>query len=100
VRAAVRDMLRPGGCKPTGRGKPASEYLVRAASEGQLAPINLAVDACQRTKTGPATVRTLSIVWGCGGHEARLRRAAEWYRELLARVGGQTEAVGLEVASR
>jgi DNA/RNA-binding domain of Phe-tRNA-synthetase-like protein len=46
VRAAVRDMLRHGGYKPTGRGKPASEYLVRAASEGALGSINAAVDAC------------------------------------------------------
>jgi DNA/RNA-binding domain of Phe-tRNA-synthetase-like protein len=46
VRAAVRDLLRHGGYKPTGRGKPASEYLVRAAGEGALSPINLAVDAC------------------------------------------------------
>jgi DNA/RNA-binding domain of Phe-tRNA-synthetase-like protein len=45
VRAAVRDMLRWGGYKPTGRGKPASEYLVRAAEEGALASINAAVDA-------------------------------------------------------
>jgi len=46
LRAAVRDLLRHGGYKPTGRGKPASEYLVRAAGEGELASINLAVDAC------------------------------------------------------
>ncbi len=46
VRAAVRDLLRWGGYKPTGRGKPASEYLVRAAGEGALGGINLAVDAC------------------------------------------------------
>jgi DNA/RNA-binding domain of Phe-tRNA-synthetase-like protein len=46
VRAAVRDALRHGGYKPTGRGKPASEYLVRAAAEGALGSINLAVDAC------------------------------------------------------
>ena len=46
VRAAVRDLLRSGGFKPTGRSKPASEYLIRAASEGQLNSINLAVDAC------------------------------------------------------
>lgn len=46
VRAAIRDLLRHGGYKPTGRGKPASEYLVRAAAEGALRPINLAVDAC------------------------------------------------------
>jgi DNA/RNA-binding domain of Phe-tRNA-synthetase-like protein len=46
VRQAVRQMLRHGGYKPAGRGKPASEYLVRAAAEGRLASINLAVDAC------------------------------------------------------
>lgn len=45
VRGAIRDLLRHGGYKPTGRGKPASEYLVRAATEGTLRPINLAVDA-------------------------------------------------------
>lgn len=45
-RAAVRKLLRHGGYKPTGRGKPASEYLVRAAGEGQLSSINLAVDVC------------------------------------------------------
>lgn len=156
VRAAVRDMLRQGGYKPTGRGKPASEYLVRAAGEGKLASINVAVDACnavslhsglpisvvclerarppfrievagegtryvfnaagqeidiaglpclfdaegpcgnavkdsQRTKTTAGTVRTLSVVWGCEGHDARLARATEWYRELLGRAGAQTE---------
>lgn len=46
VRAAVRDLLRKGGFKPTGRSKPASEYLLKAATDGTLAPINPAVDAC------------------------------------------------------
>lgn len=46
VRGAVRDLLRQGGYKPTGRGKPASEYLVRAVGEGALNSINAAVDAC------------------------------------------------------
>jgi DNA/RNA-binding domain of Phe-tRNA-synthetase-like protein len=46
VRQAVRDMLRAGGYKPTGRGKPASEYLVRAATDGVLSSINVAVAAC------------------------------------------------------
>ncbi len=46
VRQAVRDVLRTHGYKPTGRGKPASEYLVRAASESGLGSINAAVDAC------------------------------------------------------
>jgi DNA/RNA-binding domain of Phe-tRNA-synthetase-like protein len=46
LRGAVRDLLRHGGYKPTGRGKPSSEYLARAAEEGGLPKINLAVDAC------------------------------------------------------
>jgi DNA/RNA-binding domain of Phe-tRNA-synthetase-like protein len=46
TRAAVRDLLRHGGFKPTGRSKPASEYLIKAAAEGILGPINAVVDAC------------------------------------------------------
>ena len=46
LRLRVRDMLRVGGFKPTGRSKPASEYLLRAAAEGQLGSINALVDAC------------------------------------------------------
>ena len=159
VRAAVRDLLRHGGFKPTGRSKPASEYLIRAASEGQLGSINLAVDACnaaslhsglpisvvdldlarpplrvataaegqryvfnasgqeidvggllclfdadgpcgnavkdaQRTKTGPDTRRTLSLVWGTVALPGRAARAEAWYRALLEDQGATTEAVG------
>ncbi|MBI4604958.1 MAG: hypothetical protein HY721_23600 [Planctomycetes bacterium] len=155
VRQRIRDLLRHGGYKPTGRGKPASEYLVRAAEDGSLGSINLAVDACnavslhsglpisvvdaekaaepfrigiagagegyvfnpsgqaidlegllclrdaqgpcanavkdaQRTKTGPETRRTLSVVWAAAGLEARLERAVGWYRELLGRAGCAT----------
>ncbi len=46
VRLAVRDLLRHGGFKPTGRSKPASEYLIKAATQGTLSSINVAVDAC------------------------------------------------------
>jgi DNA/RNA-binding domain of Phe-tRNA-synthetase-like protein len=157
VRGAVRDLLRHGGYKPTGRGKPASEYLVRAASEGALGSINLAVDACnaaslhsgfpisvvdldrargpfriglapegtsyvfnasgqeidlsgllclfdadgpcanavrdaQRTKTHPGTRRTLSVVWGCTGFEARLAETERWYRTMLEESGASTTA--------
>ncbi len=158
VRAAVRDVLRARGYKPTGRGKPSSEYLVRAAEEGQLPSINLAVDAgnavslhsglpisvvdaglalppwrinvpgagagyifnasgqtidlegipclfdaegpcanavkdAQRTKTSASTRRTLSVIWGCTGHEERLARALAWYREILERAGASTAPV-------
>jgi DNA/RNA-binding domain of Phe-tRNA-synthetase-like protein len=158
LREAIRTLLRHGGYKPTGRGKPSSEYLVRAVGEGQLASINLAVDACnavslasgfpisvvdlararepftvalgaaaanyvfnasgqvidiegllclcdadgpcanavkdaQRTKTTPATTRTLSLVWGCAGFEERLAASVRWYHELLERAGAVTVAV-------
>ena len=46
VRKLTRDLLRQGGYKPTGRGKPSSEYLVRAAEENPLPTINVAVDTC------------------------------------------------------
>jgi DNA/RNA-binding domain of Phe-tRNA-synthetase-like protein len=45
LRTAVRGMLRQRGYRPTGRGKPSSEYLAGAAREGRLAPINAIVDA-------------------------------------------------------
>jgi DNA/RNA-binding domain of Phe-tRNA-synthetase-like protein len=161
VRAAVRDMLRVRGYKPTGRGKPASEYLGRAAGDGALGSINLAVDACnavslhaglpisvvdlgrvaeplrvtvagagdsyvfnaggqeielaglpclydivgacanavkdaQRTKTSPATRRTLSLVWGARALGDRTARTVEWYRALLSRAGAETTPVVLE----
>lgn len=46
VRTAIRSLLRWGGFKPTGRSKPASEYLEKAFQDGFLQPINAAVDAC------------------------------------------------------
>jgi len=49
LRASIRDMLRSRDFKPTGRSKPASEYLARASSEAGedgLRSINPAVDAC------------------------------------------------------
>tara|TARA_R110002072_G_scaffold114317_1_gene244208 strand:+ start:2524 stop:3156 length:633 start_codon:yes stop_codon:yes gene_type:complete len=46
VRGAVRRLLRHGGHKPSGRGKPSAEYLVRAAEGDGLPIINPAVDAC------------------------------------------------------
>ena len=158
IRATVRDLLRHGGYKPTGRGKPASEYLVRAATEGKLGPINLAVDACnatslhsglpisvvdldrvlpplriglapentsyvfnpsgqeirvdgllcifdgagpcanavkdaQRTKTGPETRDTLSVIWGTSLLGDLTQRVTTWYRELLERAGATTRDV-------
>ena len=43
-KAAARDMLRFGTYKPTGRGKPASEYLLNAAIAGDFPFINNLAD--------------------------------------------------------
>jgi DNA/RNA-binding domain of Phe-tRNA-synthetase-like protein len=159
VRETVRRLLRHGGFRPTGRSKPASEYLIKAVSEGRLGSINLAVDACnavslhsglpvsvvdldrarppfrigvapagasyvfnasgqvidvegllclfdaegpcanavkdaQRTKTGPETRQTLSLIWGSVDLPGRAEQAAAWYRALLARHGALTQVIG------
>ena len=156
ARAEVRRLLRHGGFRPTGRSKPASEYLLRAVGEGQLGPINVAVDVCngvslhsglpisvvdldrtqgpfrvgvapdgasyvfnasgqtidlagllclfdadgpcanavkdaQRTKTGPDTRRTLSLVWGTVALPDRAAQTEAWYRSLLEQQGATTE---------
>jgi DNA/RNA-binding domain of Phe-tRNA-synthetase-like protein len=44
LKDAVRDMLRRVGFKPSGRNKPASEYLAQAAREGRFPRINNLVD--------------------------------------------------------
>jgi DNA/RNA-binding domain of Phe-tRNA-synthetase-like protein len=156
VREAVRTLLRQSGFKPTGRSKPASEYLLKAVGEGRLSSINLAVDTCnavslhsglpvsvvdldrarapfrvgvgaadanyifnasgqsievggllclfdadgpcanavkdaQRTKTGPDTVRTLSMIWGSVNLPGRAVQAEKWYRAVLEQHGAKTE---------
>ena len=65
IRTEVRTMLRHGGYKPAGRGKPASEFLVRAAGEGLLSSINLAVDLCNAVSLAsglPISVVDLDLV--------------------------------------
>jgi len=46
VRTEVRNLLRYGGFRPSGRSKPAAEYLHAAHQEGRFPRINAAVDAC------------------------------------------------------
>jgi DNA/RNA-binding domain of Phe-tRNA-synthetase-like protein len=158
VRGAVRNMLRHGGFKPTGRSKPASEYLIRAAEEGKLSAINPAVDTgnvvslhsglpisvvdldalepplrvavaapkssfvfnhsgqvidvsglvclhdaqgscanavkdAQRSKTSPATTRTISLIWGTNALPGRSRATLDWYMELCNSLGARVEVL-------
>lgn len=51
-RQAARDALRHGVYKPTGRAKPAAEYLLRAASEGAFPRVNAIVDVANAASLG------------------------------------------------
>lgn len=75
-RAAVRGMLRHGRFKPSGRSKPASEYLLAAALGGDFPLVNPAVDANNAVslESGyPASIFDLELT----GPSLRLRRGRE-----------------------
>jgi DNA/RNA-binding domain of Phe-tRNA-synthetase-like protein len=94
VRAAIRDMLRHGGYKPTGRGKPASEYLVRAASEQSLGTINLAVDACNAVSLHSAF--PISVIdLDQAAPPFRIGVAAKGERYIFNRSGQEIDLAGL-----
>ena len=49
IKTLIRDLLREGGFSPSGRNKPACEYLSKAIEKGWFSPshgINAAVDCC------------------------------------------------------
>lgn len=94
VRARVRNLLRHGGYKPTGRGKPASEYLVRAAEQGKLSSINLAVDANNAVSLHsglPVSVLDLD----CAIPPLRVEIAAAGHRYVFNTAGQEIDVSGL-----
>mgnify|MGYP001765735680 CR=1 FL=1 len=75
VRDDVRAMLRFGRYKPSGRGKPASEFLLRAAAEGSFPLVNGPVDvnnAISLESGLPGSIFDGDLV----GRELLLRRGA------------------------
>lgn len=67
TRKAVRTLLRQGGYRPAGRGKPSSEWLQKAASEGKLSSIFPLVDlgnSASRLSGLPLSVVDLDRVEG------------------------------------
>lgn len=89
-RAAVRNMLRNGRYRPTGRSKPASEYLVRSAMDEERAfpRINAAVDICNYISLKyllPVSIWDLDLA-GSDEYEFRLGQEGESY---VFNTGGQ-----------
>ena len=67
LRKAVRSLLRHGGYRPAGRGKPSSEWLQKAAAEGKLTSIFPLVDlgnSASRLSGLPLSVVDLDRVEG------------------------------------
>ena len=80
-RIACREMLRNGSYKPTGRAKPANEYLLKAALEGHFPRINALVDAnnwISLRELVPISLWDLDLA-GCEHFEFRLGLAEERY---------------------
>jgi DNA/RNA-binding domain of Phe-tRNA-synthetase-like protein len=73
VRESVRALLRHGGFKPTGRSKPASEYLLKAVRESLLSSINLVVDACNVVSLHSGLPISVVDVDRLGGADRALR---------------------------
>ncbi len=80
-RQSVRDILRNGTYKPTGRGKPASEYLIRASTEDNFPRINAPVDVCNYISLFsllPVSIWDLDAA-GSGDYTVRLGLEGEDY---------------------
>jgi len=60
-------------------------------------PCANAVKDAQRTKTGPATVRTLTLIWGTVARPGHVAAAETWYREMLDPMGAITEMTNDEI---
>ncbi len=77
VKAAVRGLLRFGAYKPTGRGKPASEYLLKAAAEETFPVVNALVDINNLVSVESLLPISLADLDRAGACRFRCRRGKE-----------------------
>ncbi len=99
VRSALRDVLRLGGYKPTGRGKPASELLLAMALREGLPRINNLVDSnnlASLESAHPISIFDADLL----GDQPRVRfgRSGEHY--VFNASGHAMELAGLPVVCR
>lgn len=86
---AGRDMLRFGKYKPTGRGKPASEYLLQASLENQFPRVNALVDLCNIVSLENLLPISLIDLERAAVSAFRVRRGREG-ESYVFNAGGQT----------
>ena len=102
LRTAVRDLLRRGGYKPTGRGKPASEFLAQAAARGEFPRISNVVDVCNLLSLASGLPISLLDVGRALGDAAglvvRLGREGETY--VFNAAGHAIDVAGLLCVAR
>lgn len=94
IKEAVRNLLKSGGFKPSGRNKPASEYLAQAAREGRFPIINNLVDINNyiSLQTGlPISLLDLTSI----GDQLLLRFGREGERYVFNSGGQEIELKGL-----
>jgi DNA/RNA-binding domain of Phe-tRNA-synthetase-like protein len=100
--AAIRDLLRKGGYKPTGRGKPASEYLAQAAARSDFPRISHVVDALNLVSLESglpiSLLDTDLAMTGATGLVIRLGRAGEKY--VFNAAGHEIDVAGLLCVAR
>jgi hypothetical protein len=91
TQVVVRDLLRVGGFKPSGRSGQEIDVGGLICLHDGLGPCGGPVKDSQRTKTHDGTTRTLSIVWGTTQLPGRTEATARWYGALLEGLGAQVQ---------
>lgn len=102
VKTAVRDLLRVGGYKPAGRGKPASEYLAQAADRGEFPRISHIVDALNlvslETRLPISLLDAARVMDGTDALVIRFGRPGESY--VFNSIGHEIDVEGLVLVAR
>jgi DNA/RNA-binding domain of Phe-tRNA-synthetase-like protein len=99
TRAAVRNLLRTADYKPTGRGKPASEFLFGAARDSGMPRVNNLVDInnlASLRSAHPISIFDLDLI----GSELSVRHGREGESYVFNASGQSMDLKGLLVVCR
>ena len=99
VKDAIRQMLRRGGFRPSGRNKPASEYLAQAAREGRFPRINNLVDINNVLSLESGLPISL-LDLGAVSQRAEIRYGREGERYVFNAAGQEIDLEGLVCVCR